>query len=228
MSSLQQALPQDEEHRFRQAIQCTICLNSGHSAVECNMRIHCPICHSRAHTVEQCEYNMLNTPTPIVRRIEPHRQPCKNDQGRQEEWFRYAERNQREEHQNRNRYNNNLYSDEEEQEDEDYRNTNRYNKGGHRYGNRRSSTNFGGFNGPRPNAHNRQYRDQRRYDESSEDERRQEPHQEHRQPPRHNMKLQQNQEEQAIPAEAATPPGGERGETSVHCFVCQQPGHYAT
>ena len=38
MTSLRQALPQDEEYRFRQAIQCTICLNSGHSAVDCNMQ----------------------------------------------------------------------------------------------------------------------------------------------------------------------------------------------
>ena len=37
MSSLRQTLPQDEECHFRQAIQCTICLNSGHSAVDCNM-----------------------------------------------------------------------------------------------------------------------------------------------------------------------------------------------
>ena len=30
MASLWQALPQDEEYRFRHAIQCTICLNSGY------------------------------------------------------------------------------------------------------------------------------------------------------------------------------------------------------
>ena len=81
MSSLRQMLPQDEEHRFHQAIQCTICLNSGHSAVECNMRIHCPICHSRAHMVEQCEYIMLNRPTPVVQRIELQRQTRRNDKG---------------------------------------------------------------------------------------------------------------------------------------------------
>ena len=34
MSTLRQALPQDEERHFRQAIQCTICLNAGHSAVD--------------------------------------------------------------------------------------------------------------------------------------------------------------------------------------------------
>ena len=51
-----QELPQDEERHFRQAIQCTICLNAGHSAVDCNMRIYCPICHSKAHTIEQFEY----------------------------------------------------------------------------------------------------------------------------------------------------------------------------
>ena len=46
MASLRQALPKDKEYCFRQAIQCTICLNSRHSVVDCNMRIHCPICHS--------------------------------------------------------------------------------------------------------------------------------------------------------------------------------------
>ena len=70
MSSLRQTLPQDEECHFRQAIQCTICLNSGHSVVDCNMWIYCPICHSKAHTVEQRKYNMLNRPTPAVRSVD--------------------------------------------------------------------------------------------------------------------------------------------------------------
>ena len=79
MSTLRQALPQDEEGHFRQAIQCTICLNAGHSAVECNIRIYCPICHSKAHTVEQCEYNMLNQHTAVVRKVELHRLPRRNN-----------------------------------------------------------------------------------------------------------------------------------------------------
>ena len=60
MESLQEALPTTEEMRFRQAIQCTRCLNLGHFALECTLRMHCPICHSRAHTLELCEYNLLN------------------------------------------------------------------------------------------------------------------------------------------------------------------------
>ena len=50
--SLRHVLPKDEDYSFHQAIQCEICLNSGHSVVECNMWIHCPIYHSRAHMVD--------------------------------------------------------------------------------------------------------------------------------------------------------------------------------
>ena len=57
MASLQEALPTTEEMQFKQAIQCTTCLNPGHSALECTFRMHCPICHSRAHTLELFEYN---------------------------------------------------------------------------------------------------------------------------------------------------------------------------
>ena len=56
MSSLQSTLPPQEDHRFRQALQCTACSGLGHVALEC------------PHTVEQCEYNMLNrTMTALVR-----------------------------------------------------------------------------------------------------------------------------------------------------------------
>ena len=71
MSTLQEALPTAEESRFRQAIQCTTCLNPGHSALECTLRTHCPICHSRAHTLELCEYNLLNRNAASVRQMEP-------------------------------------------------------------------------------------------------------------------------------------------------------------
>ena len=171
---------------------------------------------------------MLNRPTPTVRRVEPQRPLRRNDQGRQEERPQYTEQNTRQDRDYCNRRNNNLYSDEEELEDEEYRGNNRYNKGGRRYNNRRFATNRGGFNGPRPQGHNRQYKDQCWYDKSSEDERRQETHREPRQPPRNNRRLQQNRDEQAIATETATPPERETSESSVHCFVCQQPGHYAT
>ena len=91
--------PKDEDYRFRQAIQCTICLNSGHFGVDCNMRIHCPICHSQAHTLDQCEYNMLNRLTPTVHRMEPHHR------------------------------NNNPESDKEDQEEEQYWSNDRYKQG---------------------------------------------------------------------------------------------------
>ena len=81
MASLHQGVPRDEEYHFLQAIQCTIYLNSGHLAVDCNMRIHCPICHSRVHTVDQGEDNMLNRPTSLVDRMEPQRHYRHNDQG---------------------------------------------------------------------------------------------------------------------------------------------------
>ena len=71
MASLHEALPTTEETRFKQAVQCTTCLNPGHSALECTLRMHCPICHSRAHTLELCEYNLLNRYAATVRQIEP-------------------------------------------------------------------------------------------------------------------------------------------------------------
>ena len=71
MMSLQKSLPTTKELRFQQAIQCTTCLNPGHSTIECTLRTHCPICHSKAHTLEQCEYNFLNKVMASVRRIEP-------------------------------------------------------------------------------------------------------------------------------------------------------------
>ena len=60
MASLQEAIPTTEEMRFKQAVQCTTCLNPGHFTLECTLWMHCPICHSRAHTLELCEYNLLN------------------------------------------------------------------------------------------------------------------------------------------------------------------------
>ena len=69
MSALQRTLPTIEELQFRQAVQCTTCLNTGHSAIECTLRTHCTICHSKLHSVEQCEYNLLNKTTASVRQI---------------------------------------------------------------------------------------------------------------------------------------------------------------
>ena len=225
MSSLRQALPQDEERQFRQAIQCTICLNSGHSAVECNMRIHCPICHSKAHTVDQCEYNMLNRAAPTVRSMDTQRPPRRTEQRRQEDRPRYMDRNPRDDRHHRNRRNHND-SEEDEPEDEDYRGHPSYAKGGRRYENHRPTNKRGGFNGYRGKP--RQYRDHRRYDESSGDERHQEQRRDQQQPPRTFRQTRPDREEQVAPGERHTPPGAEKGESSIHCFICQQPGHYAT
>ena len=38
MGALQRALPKEEELRFRQAVQCTTCLKTSHSTLECTMR----------------------------------------------------------------------------------------------------------------------------------------------------------------------------------------------
>ena len=66
MGALQRALPTEEDLRFRQVVQCTMCLNPDHSMVECTMRTQCMLCHSRSHTMEPCEYNLLNQQaTPV-------------------------------------------------------------------------------------------------------------------------------------------------------------------
>ena len=74
MGSLQSTLPPQEDHHFRQALQCRASSGSGHLAFEVPHCPHCPhfpICQSGSHTVEQCEYNVLNrTMTAPVRQIE--------------------------------------------------------------------------------------------------------------------------------------------------------------
>ena len=69
VSALHNMLPTREELQFCQAVQCTICLNTGYSAIECSLRTHCTICHSKLHSVEQCEYNLLNKTTAPVRQM---------------------------------------------------------------------------------------------------------------------------------------------------------------
>ena len=91
MGALQGALPKEEDLRFSQAVQCTTCLNSGHSAVDCTMRTQCMIFHSRAHTTDRCEYNLLNRQAAPVRHIEP-----RNGQDPEEERFRRDDRDRRE------------------------------------------------------------------------------------------------------------------------------------
>ena len=52
MFALHTNLPTIEELHFCQAVQCTTCLNTGHSTIECNFRTHCMICHSKTHSAE--------------------------------------------------------------------------------------------------------------------------------------------------------------------------------
>jgi hypothetical protein len=46
-----------EEKAFQQAVQCTLCLQFGHSNVECVQR--CALCQAQTHTTATCEYNLL-------------------------------------------------------------------------------------------------------------------------------------------------------------------------
>ena len=87
MGALQRALPKDKDLRFRQAVQCTTCLNLYHSIVDCTMRTHCMICHLRSHTMDRCEYNLLNRQATPVQYIEPP-----NGQEPDEERFRREDR----------------------------------------------------------------------------------------------------------------------------------------
>ena len=225
MSTLRQALPQDEEGHFRQAIQCTICLNAGHSAVECNIRIYCPICHSKAHTVEQCKYNMINRNTPVVRRVETQRPPRRNDQRRQHEQPKYTDQSLHEDQQYRPHPNYNDY-EEEEPEEEEYRGNRRYNKNDCRYDHHRPTHSRGGFQGS--HGKYRQYQEQIRYDESSNNDLHPKPRKDQPQSSRHNRCPKRNQEDPKETRERHKLPSTPKEESSVCCFVCEQLGHYAT
>ena len=111
MTTLERALPTEEETCFRQAVQCTTCLNPGYSSMECTLRSHCMICHSRAHTLELCEYNLLNRNTTSVRQIEPQPNKTQSDDfPRYRDWDDHYRR------------------DNDYRRDEDYRRGNDYNR----------------------------------------------------------------------------------------------------
>jgi hypothetical protein len=46
-----------EEKAFQQAVQCMLCLQFGHSNMECVQP--CALCQVRTHTTATCEYNLL-------------------------------------------------------------------------------------------------------------------------------------------------------------------------
>jgi hypothetical protein len=51
-----------EEKSFQQGIQCTLCLQFGHSNVECTQR--CALCQPRTHTTATWECNLLTRKNP--------------------------------------------------------------------------------------------------------------------------------------------------------------------
>jgi hypothetical protein len=56
--------PKAEEKAFQQAIQCTLCLQFGHSNMECVQR--CALCQARMHRTATCEYNLLARRNALV------------------------------------------------------------------------------------------------------------------------------------------------------------------
>ena len=125
MIALTNNLPTLEELRFRQAVQCTTCFNTGHSTVECSLRTHCTICHSKAHSFEQCEYNLLNKSIATVRQIQSYQ-----DNSRSHDEDRYSNRYQSERRTDNRQYNNDRHNyrrDEcdDQRQDNDRRSENR-------------------------------------------------------------------------------------------------------
>ena len=101
MTTLTNNLPSLEELRFRQVVQCTTCLNTGQSRVECSLCTHCTICHSKAHSMEKCEYILLNKLTATVRQIQSYQ-----DNSRSHDEDRYGNRYQTERRNDNQRYQN--------------------------------------------------------------------------------------------------------------------------
>jgi hypothetical protein len=63
-------LPTAKEKAFQQAVQCTLCLQFGHSNVECVQR--CVLCQAWMHTTATCEYNLLaRRNAPAVQTVQP-------------------------------------------------------------------------------------------------------------------------------------------------------------
>jgi hypothetical protein len=62
--------PKAEEKAFQQAVQCTLCLQFGHTNVDCVQR--CALCQARSHTTATCEYNLLAwRNAPAVQTVQP-------------------------------------------------------------------------------------------------------------------------------------------------------------
>jgi hypothetical protein len=62
--------PKAEEKAFQQAVQCTLCLQFGHTNVDCVQ--HYALCQARSHTTATCEYNLLaRRNAPAVQAVQP-------------------------------------------------------------------------------------------------------------------------------------------------------------
>ena len=239
MASLQEALPTTEETRFKQAIQCTTCLNPGHSALECTLRMHCPICHSRAHTLELCEYNLLNRNAATVRQIEPQTtqtaatapRPAPRESERPRPRDRYRDDNRD--------WEDDYYRDYDYRRDDDYRRDYDYCRGDD-YRRNENYCRHDNYDQDddyfRNDYHDNQYNSNRRYTRENQGEHRsQEVHQERQGPPNNYRKRpsparvdpprpQEQQEQHLV---SVTPASTDKGESSIHCFNCQEPRHYA-
>jgi hypothetical protein len=62
--------PKADEKAFQQAVQCTLCLQFGHSNMECVLQ--CALCQARMHTTATYEYNLLaRRNAPAVQTVQP-------------------------------------------------------------------------------------------------------------------------------------------------------------
>ena len=239
MASLQEALPTTEELWFKQAVRCTTCLNLGHSALECTLRMHCPICHSSANTLELYEYNLLNHNAATVRQIEPQTtqtpttttRPALRDSQRPRPCERYRDDNRD--------WKDDYYRDKDYRCDDDNHRDYDYRRGDdyRRNDNYRRYEEYDREDDYRHNDYRDNYNPNRRHSRDNQgDHKPQDVCQERWGPPNNYRRRprparaepprpQEHQERQLVPV---TPASTDRGESSVHFFNCQEPGHYAS
>ena len=225
MGALQRTLPTEEDLRFRQAIQCTTCLNVGHSAIECTMRTQCMLCHSRAHTMDRCEYNLLNRQAAPVRQID-----TRSDREEEEERWHRDERyrpvqdvwyNDRRDTYDRDRYD--RYRD---------YNGDRSDRDHSPSYNRRREDQRGDYEDRRRQG----YKNHQRFNKkrNTRKEERREPAKEYPREPERGLSgtqpEQRRTEEPNRPTIGFQPSTGPKAESSntrkAYCYYCRQEGHY--
>ena len=208
MTNLSNNLPSLEELRFRQAVQCTTCLNTGHSTVECNLRTHCMICHSNAHSVDRCDYTLLNKSTTTIRQIQSYQD---NSRSRNED--RYDNRYQTERRNDNRRYQNdrnNYRQDDREDQRQDMDNQN--------FSPERDNNNRQSYNGERysdEGKYNKHRGFHKRYNKSKGSR-----HFQHNNGNRNDQDLQEKNTPQYVKGESS-------GSTIPNCYICRKDGHYA-